>query len=124
VTGTEQRACPSCGTGFTWTSAAPRQRFCSEHCRHKWWNQRRRQGTAALRRAGGNAPGTRPAAPVPHAHDPRGDTPRAREGTPRDGITAAVPACPHCRKPVAVVAWLVPPAAASIDTPRHAGNNA
>ena len=31
------------------------------------------------------------------------------------------PACPHCRKPVALVAWLVPPAAATVkEPPRHA----
>jgi len=31
-----------------------------------------------------------------------------------------VPACPHCSKPVAIVAWLVPPAAAVTTPPRHA----
>jgi hypothetical protein len=34
------------------------------------------------------------------------------------------PRLPHCRKPVAAVAWLVPPAAASVATPeQHADNN-
>ena len=36
------------------------------------------------------------------------------------GLTAA-PACPHCRQPVALVAWLVPPAASVTTPPRHAG---
>ena len=82
----EQRPCPSCGTTFTWTSAAPRQRFCSTRCKHQWWCDRRRQATAAL-----------------------------------SGTTAAVPACPHCARPVAIVAWLVPPTAANVTTPpRHA----
>jgi len=29
------------------------------------------------------------------------------------------PACPDCRQPVAIVAWLVVPAAASVATPRR-----
>jgi endogenous inhibitor of DNA gyrase (YacG/DUF329 family) len=129
VTGAEQRACPACGAGFTWTPAAPRQRFCSAPCRHRWWDRRRRQATAFLNRDSTPLPGSEPA-PAPGAHDPRGETPRGdgpRGDGPRDsgGTLAAVPACPHCRKPVAVVAWLVPPAAASVATPqRHADNNA
>lgn len=115
MTGAEERPCPVCGALFTWTPAAPRQRFCSVPCRHQWWNHRRRQATAALSQAGTET--------APDGHEPRGGPPRG--GAPRagDGATVAVPACPHCRKPVAVVAWLVPPAAATIDTPRHADNN-
>jgi len=123
VTGAEQRACPACGTEFTWTPAAPRQRFCSTPCRHRWWDRRRRQATAVLNRGGVPAPLSGPV-PAPGAHDPRGETPRGNEAQGADGVIAAVPACPHCRKPVAVVAWLVPPAAASVATPaRHANNN-
>jgi len=93
----EQRECPSCGTEFTWTTAAPRQRFCSTPCRQRWWDRSRRRR--------GRQPG---------------DDPRGPDGT----TLAAVPACPHCRKPVAIVAWLVPPAAASVTTPtRHADEN-
>ena len=112
----EQRVCPSCGAEFTWTPASPRKRFCSVPCRHHWWNHRRRRARAA---AAGSEPGA-------GEHDARAATARrrdARAGEPRDSVIAAVPACPHCRQPVAVVAWLVPPAAASIDTPRHADNN-
>jgi endogenous inhibitor of DNA gyrase (YacG/DUF329 family) len=128
VTGAEQRNCPACGAGFTWTPAAPRQRFCSRSCRHRWWDSRRRQATAFLNRDGVPLPGSEPA-PAPAERDPRGEPPRAGEphhsGARDAGVTAAVPACPHCRKPVAVVAWLVPPAAASVATPqRHADNNA
>ena len=110
MTGAEQRDCPACGTPFTWTTAAPRQRFCSTPCRQRWWDRTRRQ-----RRRG---------------HDPRrADETRKPAGDPHgnssDGTLAAVPACPHCRKPVAIVAWLVPPAAASVATPaRHADENA
>ena len=32
VSRTEQRACPVCGTAFTWTSASPRQKYCSTRC--------------------------------------------------------------------------------------------
>ena len=118
---TEQRTCPACGTTFTWTSAAPRQRFCSTHCKHQWWNARRRQATTALARTG-----HRPPADWPRADDPRGDDPRATTHDDRGNATsarqdpatlAATPACPHCRQAVAIVAWLVPPAAASVATP-------
>jgi hypothetical protein len=112
---------------FTWTPASPRKRFCSVACRHHWWNCRRRRARAA-------ATGSEPAAGehdaragTPPRHDARAGAPRGqhdpRAGEPRGSVIAAVPACPHCCRPVAVVAWLVPPAAASIDTPRHAGNN-
>ena len=112
----EQRQCPACGAGFTWTPASPRKKFCTVACRHHWWNNRRRRARAA---ATGTAPpagehGAR--AGTPRRHDPRAPDPQG-------SVIAAVPACPHCRQPVAVVAWLVPPAAASIDTPRHADNN-
>lgn len=126
MTRTEQRACPGCGTEFTWTTDAPRKKFCSEPCRHRWWGRRRRQATDFLNRRGVPNRDSEPP-PAGAEHAPRGDAPRGtgpRDRGPRgDGVTAAVPACPHCRKPVAVVAWLVPPAAASIDTPRHADNN-
>jgi hypothetical protein len=46
--------------------------------------------------------------------------PHPLAGGPDPGLTAG-PACPHCRKPVALVAWLVPPAAATVkEPPRHA----
>jgi endogenous inhibitor of DNA gyrase (YacG/DUF329 family) len=118
VTGAEQRECPACGAEFTWTTAAPRQRFCSTPCRQRWWDRTRRQ---RQRRHGDD----------PRGHDPRrpqdSDKPRPPAGDPRghdDPATVAVPACPHCRQPVAIVAWLVPPAAASVATPaRHADQN-
>ena len=77
------------------------------------------------------APGPRQAAtaPRPAGRDPRRrasahrddrSRPAPASGGAGDGL-AAEPACPHCRKPVALVAWLVPPAAASVKTPpRHA----
>lgn len=110
----EQRQCPACGTEFTWTSAAPRQRFCSTRCKHRWWCARRRQAIAAL--SGNDTAAPVRSDPRATAHDHRGVGPRADAGT-----VAAVPACPHCGKPVAIVAWLVPPAAANVTTPpRHA----
>jgi endogenous inhibitor of DNA gyrase (YacG/DUF329 family) len=114
--GAEQRPCPACGAAFTWTPAAPRQRFCSTRCRQRWWDRRRRQATAALNR--GAPPPASSRNSQDDGHDPRGDAARGHDGP---GTLAAVPACPHCRQPVAVVAWLVPPAAATVATPpRHA----
>lgn len=110
MTGAEQRTCPACGTLFTWTTAAPRQRFCSTPCRQRWWDRNRRRRS---RHHGDD----------PRGHDPRHtDEPRRADdprGTSNDGTLAAVPACPHCRRPVAIVAWLVPPTAASVATPRQ-----
>ena len=121
MTGAEQRTCPACGTEFTWTPAAPRQRFCSTPCRQRWRDRTRRQ--RSRRRQPDD----------PHGHDPHGHDPRRpqdsgqrrqQDDDPRrhdDPAIAAVPACPHCRKPVAIVAWLVPPAAATVAAPpRHA----
>ena len=109
----EQRACPSCGTVFTWTPAAPRQRFCSTRCKHRWHTANRKP------RRRGRQPATR--------DDPRPDTPTTGVATTTPvapppgpaGLTTA-PACPHCRQPVALVAWLVPPAASVTTPPRHA----
>jgi endogenous inhibitor of DNA gyrase (YacG/DUF329 family) len=123
----EQRPCPACGTAFTWTPAAPRQRFCSTRCRQRWWDRRRRQATTALNRGSIPPPGSAQHRDGPHgAHDPRGDTAHGDGARGHDdaGTLAAIPACPHCRQPVAIVAWLVPPAAASVATPpRHADAN-
>jgi endogenous inhibitor of DNA gyrase (YacG/DUF329 family) len=113
---TEQRTCPACGTTFTWTSAAPRKRFCSTRCKDQWWNDRRRQATTALAHAGTRLPASQPRGDDPRAtaHDGRGNG----TGVHQDPATlAATPACPHCRQAVAIVAWLVPPAAASVATP-------
>ena len=111
----EQRDCPQCGNPFTWTSAAPRQKYCSTRCKHRWHTARRKprrrrrgrpQPTSDVARQPG--PATSVAAPAPPAAEPG------------DALTAE-PACPHCRKPVALVAWLVPPAAAAVkQPPRHA----
>ena len=117
----EQRNCPSCGTAFTWTPAAPRQKFCSTRCKHRWHTANRK-------------PRRRRARQDAARDDPRPDTPTTSVATTTAvatttpatapppgpaGLTAA-PACPHCRQPVALVAWLVPPAASVTTPPRHA----
>jgi endogenous inhibitor of DNA gyrase (YacG/DUF329 family) len=114
----EQRNCPSCGTAFTWTPAAPRQKFCSTRCKHRWHTAHRKP------RRRGRQPAAR--------DDPRPDTPTTSvattnavattppPATPQPGGLTAAPACPHCRQPVALVAWLVPPAASVTTPPRHA----
>jgi endogenous inhibitor of DNA gyrase (YacG/DUF329 family) len=111
----EQRACPSCGTEFTWTPAAPLKKFCSTRCKHRWHTAHRKPRRRARHDAARD--------------DPRPDTPTTSVATtttavattapPGPALTAA-PACPHCRQPVALVAWLVPPAASITTPPRHA----
>jgi endogenous inhibitor of DNA gyrase (YacG/DUF329 family) len=119
----EQRDCPQCGTPFTWTSAAPRQRYCSTRCKHRWHQARRKP---RKRRRGGQGPATdvaRPPVPATRVAPATegGPPPRPAADTAGEVGLAADPACPHCRKPVALVAWLVPPAAANVkEPPRHA----
>jgi endogenous inhibitor of DNA gyrase (YacG/DUF329 family) len=104
----EQRACPSCGTAFTLTPAAPRKKFCSTRCKHRWHSANRKPRRRARR------------------DDPHPDTPATSVATttavatPHAPALTAAPACPHCRQPVALVAWLVPPAASVTTPPRHA----
>ncbi len=106
----EQRACPACGTAFTWTPAAPRQKYCSTRCKHRWHaahgkpRNRRRNPKDATRDDARPATATTDVPPPPASA----------------GGLAATPACPHCRQPVALVAWLVPPAASITTPPRHA----
>lgn len=110
----EQRDCPQCGNPFTWTSAAPRQKYCSTRCKHRWHQVRRKP----RRRRRGRQDPTRdvPRPPAPTTEVATGGTTTAEVPS-----LAAGPACPHCRKPIALVAWLVPPAAAEVkEPPRHA----
>jgi endogenous inhibitor of DNA gyrase (YacG/DUF329 family) len=107
----EQRTCPACGAGFTWTPAAPRQKFCSTRCKHRWHDQHR---TRPSRRRGS------PTADV--ARRPDGDDARPPVPAAPAGHLTATPACPHCRQPIALVAWLVPPAASITTPPQHISN--
>lgn len=119
----EQRDCPQCGTPFTWTTAAPCQKYCSTRCKHRWHQARRKP---RKRRRAGQGPAADvarapvPAAPAASAAQP-GPPSQPAAPTASEASLAADPACPHCRKPVALVAWLVPPAAATVkEPPRHA----
>ncbi len=114
----EQRECPQCGNPFTWTPAAPRQKYCSARCKHRW---HRAHGRPRKRRRGGQAATCDVAGPPAATAGVALPSPPAAETAGQAGL-AAQPACPHCRKPVALVAWLVPPAAATVrEPPRHAG---
>jgi endogenous inhibitor of DNA gyrase (YacG/DUF329 family) len=118
----EQRECPQCGTPFTWTTAAPRQKYCSTRCKHRW-HQARRGPRRRRGRKDPTADVARPPVPTTQAAATTGDgTPsQPAAGTAGEAGLTAAPACPHCRKPVALVAWLVPPAAAAVkEPPRHA----
>jgi hypothetical protein len=101
---TASGCCPVCGQPFTLTPRQiPRRRYCSDRCRKTAWRHRH--------------PGhrSRPR-DVPHTVPGPGDVPHA-------GGVRAEPAarCPHCARPVAVIALLVVPAAAHVPTPevRH-----
>ncbi len=105
----EQRPCLHCGTVFTWTPASPRKRFCGQPCRLAWWSRQRR-GKPRPRRRRQNPPDSQQRAATSAATSAE---------PPPDAVLAATPACPYCRRPVSIVAWLVPPAAHATTPPRH-----
>ena len=124
TTGAATGHCPVCGQPFTSTPRQrPRRRYCSERCRKTAWRHRHpghrsrpRDLPPAVPRPGDVAP----AVPRP------GDVAPAISGPdhiPDANPTRAEPAarCPHCTRPVAVIALLVVPAAAHVPTPevRH-----
>jgi len=122
----EQRDCLQCGIPFTWTSAAPKQKYCSTRCKHRWHQtrrgpRRRRHGRRDTTTDVARQPApTTSAVPVTGAVPTTAVVPSPPQAGTGPGLTAE-PACPHCRRPVALVAWLVPPAAASVkEPPRHA----
>ena len=112
MTGAEQRPCLHCGTIFAWTTASPRKRFCTQRCRLAWHGEQRRGKPRPPRRSRRRQQAQDQAA----GH---GDTAATAPEPPPHGVLAATPACPHCRQPVAIVAWLVPPAAHATTVPRH-----
>ena len=134
----EQRTCPVCGTPFTWNSSRPTHRFCDPRCKAIWAREMKKArelglpppvpGDIRLR----PGPATRardahvPDRPL-HGEPVRGD-PLRGDRLPGDLVTATTTSarqshCPHCRKPIAVVAMLVPPAAVHVDTPSQSVTN-
>jgi endogenous inhibitor of DNA gyrase (YacG/DUF329 family) len=94
-------SCPVCGQTFTPTPRQiPRRRYCSERCRKTAWRHRHPGHRSRPR----DVP---PAVPrpgdVPPAVPRPGDVPPA---VPRPGDVAHEPTarCPHCARPVAVIA--------------------
>lgn len=106
------RACAACGQPITVTSRNPNRRYCSPRCRVADWhahNDRARSVHAvpnAVNAAASTGNGVPPetnavAAPAPDA------VPTAN----------GVQRCPHCHGELAVIAVVVPPAAAHVRTP-------
>lgn len=106
----EQRTCPRCGKAFTWTTAAPRQRYCANRCRSAYNRNPARYA---------NGPIPPPASSTTMASGTTstpGGTVSATGTMPGDGTTTVRP-CPHCGEPVTAITWIVPPAAAAVTTP-------
>lgn len=104
TTGTATGSCPVCGQPFTSTPRQrPRRRYCSERCRKTAWRHRH---PGHRSRPGDVSPAVPRPGEILHASPARAE-PAAR--------------CPHCARPVAVIALLVVPAAAHVPTPevRH-----
>jgi endogenous inhibitor of DNA gyrase (YacG/DUF329 family) len=114
TTGTATGSCPVCGQTFTSTPRQiPRRRYCSERCRKTAWRHRHpthRSHPRAVPRPGAVSP------TVPRPGDVSPTVPDA-------SLARAEPAarCPHCARPVTVIALLVAPTAAHVPTPevRH-----
>ncbi len=113
MTTAEQRACPRCGKAFTWTTSAPRQKFCGNTCRAAYNRNPARYangpvppGSAVTTRGTVTASGTATSDSIV----------TASQTAPGDGITAVRP-CPHCGRPVTAITWIVPPAAATVTAP-------
>jgi endogenous inhibitor of DNA gyrase (YacG/DUF329 family) len=106
--------CPVCGQPFTSTPRQrPRRRYCSERCRKTAWRHRH----PGHRSRPGDVPPV-----VPH---PRDVSPAVSGPDHIPDPSAARPEsaarCPHCARPITVIALLVVPAAAHVTTPevRH-----
>lgn len=107
MTTAQRRACPRCGQAFTWTTSAPRQKFCGNNCRSAYNRDPARYAAGPIP-PGGTVPGKGTVT--------TGGTATTDGTMPGDGITAVRP-CPHCGKPVTAITWIVPPAAATVTTP-------
>lgn len=114
----EQRACPRCGQAFTWTPAAPRQKYCRNSCRSAYNRNPARYAAGPV--PPGSTTTTRRTA-TPGGTTTAMRTPPAGGTAPGDAITTARP-CPHCGQPVTAVTWIVPPAAATVTTPLTGGD--
>jgi endogenous inhibitor of DNA gyrase (YacG/DUF329 family) len=100
TTGAATGHCPVCGQPFTSTPRQrPRRRYCSERCRKTAWRHRH---PGHRSRPGDVSPAVPRPGEIPHASPARAE-PAAR--------------CPHCARPVAVIALLVVPAAAQVPAP-------
>jgi endogenous inhibitor of DNA gyrase (YacG/DUF329 family) len=101
--------CLGCGTTITVTTRNPNRRYCSPRCRKAAWQARRRTRDGI---------GDDAANGVTHDVDDVLDVVH-----PRNGLRHAVPAangvtrCPHCRQKLAVVAVVIPAAAAHVQPP-------
>jgi endogenous inhibitor of DNA gyrase (YacG/DUF329 family) len=127
-TGISTGSCPVCGQTFTPTPhQTPRRRYCSERCRKTAWRHRHprhrsrpRDTPPATARPGDVSP------TVPRPGDVSPAVPRPGDVSPTvpdASLARAEPTarCPHCARPVTVIALLVAPAAAHVPTPevRH-----
>jgi hypothetical protein len=84
TTRADQRVCPVCQAPFTPAPRQPHQRYCTTSCRQAAWRRRQRSGPA-----------------TPPANRSQLEPPQV-----------AIQGCPHCGRPIAVVALLVTPQAA------------
>lgn len=124
------RTCPRCGTTFTPAPPAGRKKFCTSRCRSAYNRAAatRARNTAATSNgtstgtANGTGTGTGNANGDGTGTGTANGMANGNGNANGDGTTSAQ-ACPHCRKPITTITWIVPPAAATVGTPaQHAAD--
>ena len=108
------RSCVTCTAPITITRRNPNRRYCTPRCRVADWH--RRHDRQHL-----NADNTVPEhtnAVPDHVANVVPTYPPPANGVPATSNTAnGEQRCPHCRRPIAIIAVLVPPTAAHVRTP-------
>ena len=93
------RECAVCGRPFTVPANNPHRRYCTPRCRVADWRHRHHPDTEG------------------HHDAASDDVTRAVPPPNGENAANAVPHCPHCGRPVAVVTLLLPPTAAHVPIP-------
>src|SRR5262249_8883567 len=111
--------CATCGAPITVTTRHPTKRYCSPRCRVADWHRHHdRPQQSTMDATSDDVPARVP--DVREHHDlpdrvPAHDVPP--HGVPPTYATNGDQRCPHCHKPIAIIAVLVPPTAAHVRTP-------
>lgn len=105
------RTCLWCAAPFVVPANNPHRRFCSPRCRVADWHFRHDRPPGAAGAGPASAPEPDRANAVPTSNAVLAPNVVAEPNA------AGTSRCPHCRRPVAVLTVLVPPAAVAVAVP-------